>query len=64
MFEDLPKVEARDSYWRPIIGGIHVQVKKEGVIYESTLGFSAINYYGERGYVVSGHFGDTVGLQI
>jgi len=64
MFESFPAVEARDSYWRPIIGGVQAQVEQDGSTYSATVGFAAEDSNGNKGYVVSGHFGNSVDLQI
>jgi len=64
MYESFPKVEARDGYWRPIIGGIQEQTIRDGVTYSATLGFAAVSSSGVEGYVISGHHGRTVGQDI
>lgn len=50
-----PQLEARDDKFRPIIGGVYVQNDED--TYGSTIGFAAVDQYGDKGYVVSGHLG-------
>ncbi|MCK4731429.1 MAG: hypothetical protein KAT65_03125 [Methanophagales archaeon] len=59
-----PQLEARDDYFRPIIGGIQIQQAETFGL--STLGFAAEGS-GSEGYVVSGHLGfgaTSIGLNI
>lgn len=58
---NLPQFDSlRTDYFRPIIGGVQVQ-DNLGI---ATLGFSAVDFAGNKGYVVSGHFAPSVGTNI
>ncbi|MDI6820487.1 MAG: hypothetical protein QMC89_06260 [Candidatus Hodarchaeaceae archaeon] len=53
---DAQEEPERRNVYRPIIGGIHIQNRDQGVTIYSTLGWSAVRS-GVNGYVVAGHIG-------